>query len=733
MKLSEYYQIINPVYHYYKVTPLKSLRNYNTDKLISVFATLSENIRVKVYKEDKKLIIKRQSKFAYYIYVEKNNVEFYFIVPNYYERLLIEKIKNAWKGVTIDKVDNIPMFQGYTYALQYDKNYCCSLATDKRNNTLLQGIINVKEILENGDKLCIFYNFMTCSQKYVKADHDNMTKKYNNGYTLKNSAKNIFRSVFEYIYNVLFQTLGAKQEKYKNYIEPLSPDTLRKRDSRVIDTQVIITSTNKTAAIACCEAYKCISQDNEMTYKKCKDVDNYSQYYLPAPKNRMSCRECQNFVSLPAKEIIEEYNIKCINTFETQSPKELTTGYIRIGKNIYRGTETEIFMCNDSELRNLPLCLTGSNRSGKTTYLENITADCLKANECVIAFDFCGRCEFTERLNKTFKNTLVIDCSDSSKLQGLGYNEISKSDDVFKQYRNAKMQSIQLSTLINACNEEDKNLKAKMDRYLEAASLVVFISNGSIKDVFGILQDHIKRKKYIDMIPKNQVNNLEEYVTFLKELDEVDKKTNEVIGTVYRKVEGIIDRLNALKRNTYIELMLKKDCTNNFNLLNEIQKNQLICIKMPESMFSTHQEKDIFCTYWFSKLWLALQLRKNDIDTKNHMKVNILIDELYQVEHCQALVSQKLSQMPKFTAKLIVSCHYLNQIQQLREELKACNSTYMLLQGSNVSNFDSLKLEFNNLNYNVDDLLNLKRYNSLNLVSYEKGYWAGITQLPKPL
>lgn len=135
------------------------------------------------------------------------------------------------------------------------------------------------------------------------------------------------------------------------------------------------------------------------------------------------------------------------------------------------------------------------------------------------------------------------------------------------------MQSIQLSTLINACNEEDKNLKAKMDRYLEASGIVVFINNGSIKDVFGVLQDHNKRQKYISMIPKNQTENLEEYVLSLQELNATD----------------------------------------------------------------------------------------------------------------------------------------------------------------NVSNFDSLRLEFNNLNYTVDDSLNLKRYNSLNLISYEKGYWAGITALPKPL
>lgn len=57
----------------------------------------------------------------------------------------------------------------------------------------------------------------------------------------------------------------------------------------------------------------------------------------------------------------------------------------------------------------------------------------------------------------------------------------------------------------------------------------------------------------------------------------------------------------------------------------------------------------------------------------------------------------------------------------------------MLLQGSNISNYDSLHYELNNLNFSTDDLLNLKRYHSLNLLSYENGYWAGITALPKPL
>lgn len=50
-------------------------------------------------------------------------------------------------------------------------------------------------------------------------------------------------------------------------------------------------------------------------------------------------------------------------------------------------------------------------------------------------------------------------------------------------------------TLINSINTEDGELRARMERYLEAAALIVFIQNGPIKDVFSVLQDFKLREK----------------------------------------------------------------------------------------------------------------------------------------------------------------------------------------------------------------------------------------------
>ena len=148
-------------------------------------------------------------------------------------------------------------------------------------------------------------------------------------------------------------------------------------------------------------------------------------------------------------------------------------------------------------------------------------------------------------------------------------------------------------------------------------------------------------------------------------------------------------------------------------------------------MFSTQVEKDLYSIYWMTKIWLALQIRDWEIqDRSKRIRVNIIVDELYQVPFCQDFIRSKLSQMAKFDCKMIISCHYLGQIGIIRNELKSAN-TYMLISGCDKDNYKELSAELNP--YTVEDLLNLKRYHSLNLIKYGDGYAQFITQLPKPL
>lgn len=106
-------------------------------------------------------------------------------------------------------------------------------------------------------------------------------------------------------------------------------------------------------------------------------------------------------------------------------------------------------------------------------------------------------------------------------------------------------------------------------------------------------------------------------------------------------------------------------------------------------------------------------------------------DELYQTPNCQSFLKSKLSQIAKFGAKPIISCHYLGQIPIIRGELKAANTSYMLIAGCDKMNYNELKEELDP--YTIDDLLHLKRYHSLNLIKTSDGYARFITGLPRPI
>lgn len=143
---------------------------------------------------------------------------------------------------------------------------------------------------------------------------------------------------------------------------------------------------------------------------------------------------------------------------------------------------------------------------------------------------------------------MIKNLYDYTKLQGLGDNKaIADSDNTFIKYESAKKQTSQLITLVNSINVSSSDFTPKMERYLNAASLVAFINNGAIKDVFKILQSHKFRKKYINRIPEDQVENLEEYVEYLKELDEWSRGTKDnptqIIGTHASYITGVIDRV----------------------------------------------------------------------------------------------------------------------------------------------------------------------------------------------
>ncbi|MED1908600.1 hypothetical protein, partial [Cytobacillus firmus] len=777
IKLSKYVKIVRPEYLFIKLTPNNSIRNQSTHKLAIAIASIYRNVLQNIKKEEAKVIkvlgkeflfgtkytIEMNSKVSFLVYIEKKKIEFYFTIPKHHYSFIKEKISDVWSNITISIVEALPVFseKALRYQMTYAKEDALSLATDRRNSDLLQSKLNVVDVMEEGDKAGVFYNFMPTSQfswrssyestvRKVKRNLPTERNKFGLSYTLK-MAIGLISSLVDDI----GEALGGANDKKKgqdslslleqtldhlNGGKKIQESTVKKATATILDAQIAVISESpdklrqRNNAQSLTQSFETVSDDNKLVSKPMKPF-SYTDFNIKAEVNKVGDQEAQNFLSLAGRDILEKYNfIEKVETQETEVPEDLRKGVMCIGTSTFRGHKQDAFLSTDKEFKYLSLILIGPNRAGKSTLIGNLAYDSVKVGECTIIFDYIGNCELSEEVAALFPKDKVlnVECNDFERLEGLGYNEVEVSADPFIQYDNAKKQTTQLMTLVNSINTSDTHLSPKMERYLTSAALVVFITGGSIRDVFQVLQNYKARHEFLRKVPKSQYDNLEEYLLSLNELNDYDKE-GKVQGTKLNLIVGIIDRLNKLKSNTYMELMLKKTTSNNFNLVEEMQKSQLICFKMPEHMFTTDNEKDVYCTYWITKIWMALQMRKmkykNDRDRMT--KVNLVIDELYQVENTEKFLTTKLSRLPKFNIKPILSCHYLNQIKTIRPELRSASASYMLIAGCDKENFKELQDELKP--FELEDLMQMKRFHSLNLIKTKDGYGRFITKLPPPV
>jgi hypothetical protein len=774
MKFSQVVSIVNPQYVFLKLKPNNSIRNQSTHLIASAISTLYKNVFQSITAEEKKIIkllgkefllgtkyqFQVRSKLAYYIYIEKKKIEFYFIIPKQYVSILREKIIAVWKNITIEVIADIPKFgdKASKYQLVYEKEDAMSLRIDRRDNDLLQSNLNIVDVLEEGDKVGIFYNFMPSNQGSFRYSHKATLEKLNKGFPVDRNKMGlgyIFKlgiGIVDGLVKDVSEVLAGTTEKgNETWLESIvtrlqggqnkaKESTENKIKHQIIPTQIILLSEsasklrelNNGRSLA--NSFEVISEDNRLVPKILSRKCDLLKYNLGAEVNKISDLECQNFISIAGRELLERHNfIEKVETQETQVPEDLRNGVMRMGENIFRGMKQKAYLSTHKEYQYLSLFLVGPTRSGKTTLIGNLSYDAITNGECVILFDYIENCEMSTEVSALFPSDKVlnIECHNREKAQGLGYNEVKISIDPFEQYTNAKLQTSQLLDLLNAVNSEDKQLAPKMERYLESAANVVFISGGSIKNVFEVLTNHSKRALFIRKVKTNQMEYLEESLESLSELDDRDKE-GAIVGTKLHSIVGIIDRLGKLKRNPYMELMLQKSTHNNIDLVEEMEKNQLICIKMPEDMFNTDNERDIYTTYWITKIWLALQIRASQIrDKDKRKKVNLFIDELYQVENTEAFLSTKLSRLAKFRLKPIVSCHYLKQLKYMRKELSGANASFCLISGCDKDNFNELKDEL--YPFVVEDLLALPEHHAINYLKNDNGYGKFITKLPPPV
>lgn len=768
IKFSEYFKLVRPNYVYLQITPHKSIRNYNSSNIAKAIAHTYRAINRRIYKAQKKLFFETSYKISYVIDVQGNNAKFYFIIPDCFQNIIIEKCKEIWNKATLEIVEKIEEMQEDTdlYSLSYKKEDALSLSVDKKSNEPLNSILSVMDIMKDQDRVRIIYNFLPISQfgwldrynttiEKIK-DHKSIEKKQMSfDYIIRSGLVTIF-NLFDSIVQIINDFTGgapegSKQSLYSAILgileqqQSLSSNTNKKKEATILNTQIAVLSESKDLtrrennALSVCQSFRVLDEDNELIYKKGKHKINVEDYDFKLDTNTVSTDECSNFIQIPGRLLLLQHGIKHINVEENNIPEELRIGTKRLGVAKFKGNKIPAYLENEYNNGNLPLVLIGSQGGGKSTYIGNYSKDCVQAKEGLIVLDFIKNCELSETIKQYVRKDRLIELDLSSKegIQGLGYNEIEIKEnmDTFEKMKLSSLQSQQIMSLVDSISIGDP-LSSRMRRFLNAAANVVFVQRyNSVKNVVECLEDFRKRKIYIDGLSLELKENLEDEINTLLELDEWSKGSKkeeiapEVIGTNTAKIEGILDRIGMLREDFKLKYMYNKPLKDNINLVKCMEEGKIVLIKMREADFPTKMQKNLLVTYFTTKIWLASQLR--GMINEKPLRCNVIIDEVFQAPTSMDILEYILPMTRKFACKFIFSTQYIKQLDKIFDTLEASGASFMMLTGSTEDDFNHFKNKLDNFEY--EDLKDMEQYSSMNLIKYSKGYSSFITKLPKPI
>ena len=756
IKLSEYFEIRKEEYITYQLIPTKSNKNNGTDNIASLINKMFIKADSLVKKEDKKLVIHTYLKASYYIHITKEEVQFFFIIPKIHSMKFRTKFKETWKYIEVKEVDKIPIDINTCskYQLNYTQDDVLSLNVDKRNNDLLNANMAIVDILENGDVVGILYNFIPTGERennYFKKTYKENISKYKDGYTLKKSKTILdfgsiaLKFLIEYIEDFLGSIQKEKRANREIFVcakKDISNSTKRKANKSICKSQTLVISKSKDKkkekdlGISLCNSFKSISEDNELTYKEIKkDIDIMRPIINNVSINKTTVEECQSFISLPGRELIEQYNmIEHNKIIDNPVPKCLQNGNMFIGLVNYKEEVYKAYFSMHKEFQNLERVLIGSKGSGKSYKMMKMAHNAIELGNGVVVIDIIGDCKLSKSIaNKTPKDKLVrIRCNNFDDIQAYVYNEIPINENMtpYQIVSNAIQRTQQLQVLIDAINDDNSKLSSRMIKFLFAAGAVVYSSkhNASLSDVLECLEYHETRHNFIDLLSPELSKLLEKRINKLKELDDTDKN-GKVKGTKDSKIEGILDRTALLEMSSHTEVALNKTCDENINFVDAIRDNKVILIEIPEQEFPSQMIRNIMATFYLSKVWLAKIL----LDKEYYQPTTeLLFDEFYKCPNCQLLFEIIFAEARKYKLISTVAIHALGQLSsKCRMTLKAGGASYMLLAGADIQAYRELHTQFEKYGYDEQAFQDLETYSALCLIKNEEtNYSAFVAKLP---
>lgn len=190
-------------------------------------------------------------------------------------------------------------------------------------------------------------------------------------------------------------------------------------------------------------------------------------------------------------------------------------------------------------------------------------------------------------------------------------------------------------------------------------------------------------------------------------------------------IVGINNRVTQLEKVPYVKKMLSQRPKNEEDFLKYIEEGKTIVVSVPQHDFQSKRVRDMIGLYYFARVWLAVQSRK---DNENARPCHIFFDEVYTIPSTLKLLEEHVTEFRRHRLGFFTSCHHLGQFGDTLTSFQSTGGNYMLFSSAEKNSFMLLKDSLAPFEY--EDLLKLKEHHALILQRGVEGYSCYVGRVP---
>ncbi len=742
--MGKLFRIENFPYRVLEVQVDNRMKDKNYTDIVNIIHSLMKDIKKRIVCNKDGIVYTKCQPISFEILYNSNKeITFNFAINELDSLYFKNRLQTILPNSTLKFLDEmgrsdyIDEFKdSVVYKYNYDKHYMLSLNT---KISPIQSLLAIKKDLDDKEKLLLQTLILPIGNGW-KTTCDENWKKVRKGHDVTNGV-NFLDDFFHWIDGFLdgymeiiddILEIKPKQEidkSSKKIIREFESDSKTKTNyngfkidiSSYIKTNSNQQNYNIGKSIETC--FRDMASDNALIMGKKKIAKEINRCISFRCRNIVSELELANLIKLPDNILQRRFNIKSIRINQIDVPKECRKGFVKLGKLEFHGDVIEWFLPTDRDTGSLAVIMITKQGGGKTTLQLNIANDAIKNKEGLVAIDYVRNNQFSQGLIKMHPDIKVIKFDNVDDLDNFSFPEveINELDTPFERKVQANIIATEVRYLLDSMATDSEPLTRIMSKYLSSACKVVFVyKNKTLLDVLNVLEDKSIRNEFISRVINDKIFTLDSReIKNLKELDN---------NTAYGRLQGLFDRFSVITDDTILNEMLESK-QSKVNFVDIMDNSKPVVIIMPQNVFTNKYSKDVLCTYYMSRVRLAMSKRKDF-----NKICRVIIDEVHQIPKTMNLIKDTIAEPRKFAVNYILSMHSFGQLDnKIKDSLTGIGCHFMLMKGVDEKGFNELKPYIGD-EFEYEDMKEMDwDYGSLNLINIKNEYKVFMSKLPDPL